>query len=85
MLVYGLIGLSLALSGTAIILFMYLAYLDRVEKEHKKYIVHLEAKCRRLSRKLDEAETQIAEQSKLLGEFYECEEEEVWADVIDDR
>lgn len=84
MLVYILIALSMALSGVSLILFMYLAYLERVEKEHKRYIRQLESKCKRLSRKLDEAETQIAEQAKMLGEFCEYEEE-VWADFIEDR
>lgn len=84
MVVYVLIGVCLTLSGVSLILFMYLAYLERVEREHKKYIHQLETKCKRLSRKLEEAEMQIAEQAQLLGELCE-DEEEIWADVIDDR
>lgn len=85
MLLYSLIGLSLALVGIAGLQFTYLLYLDRLDRLRKKHIHDLESQCRRLSRRLTEAESRIAEQDALLAKYY-CESgEEVWADVIDER
>ena len=86
MLLYVLICLSLSLSGIAGLQFLYLFYLDRLDKERKKRIHELEAQCKSLSRRLHEAEARIAEQDDVLSSFYADEEsEEAWADVIEDR
>lgn len=86
-MIYVLIGLSLSLSGLAGLQFFYLMYLERMDKEHKKRIHELESHSKYLSQRLNDAEQQITEQNELLEAF--CvdveEEEEVWADVIDDR
>jgi len=79
---YVLICISLTAVGIAALQFLYLAYLERIEIEHKKRIRELEKHCQQLTRKLEDAEFQIVEQSKLLEDFYESEEE-VWAEVID--
>ena len=81
---YVLICLCLTFVGIAGMQFLYLAYLERVELEHKKRIKELERHCKQLRNQLKDAEFQIAEQSKIIEDFYE-DEEEVWADVIDDR
>jgi hypothetical protein len=86
MMIYVLIGLSLSLSGLAGLQFFYLIYLERMDKEHKKRIHELEKHSKYLSHRLQEAEQQIAEQNEILEAFYvDVEEEEVWADVIEDR
>lgn len=83
MLSYVLIGLSLALTGVAGLQLMYMFYLDRIDKERKKRIVELERKCRTLARRLEVAERRIEEQDDLITSLYE-EDEDRWADVLDD-
>lgn len=82
-MIYVLICISLSFVGIAGLQFLYLAYLERVELEHKKKIRQLERHCKNLSQKLQAAEFQIVKQSKLIEEIYE--NEEVWAEVIEDR
>lgn len=83
---YVLIGLSLALSGVAGLQFFYMMYLEKINREQKKRIYELERHTRYLSRRINEAEKQISEQNELLESFFdEPEEEEIWADVIEDR
>ena len=67
--------------------FFYMAYLERLNKEHKKRIYELERHCKYLSKQLNDAEQQIAEQNNLLETIFDDsgEDEEVWADVIEDR
>ena len=84
MTIYVLICLCLSLAGVAGLQFFYLAYLERVENEHKKRIHELERQCRFLSNKLYDAELQIAEQSEIINNTYE-DADEVWADVIEGR
>lgn len=87
MMLYVLIGLSLSLVGVAGLQFFYLVYLERMDREQKRRIHELERHCRTLSNRITEAETKIIEQNNLLeGAFDELvEDEEVWADVIDER
>lgn len=87
MTIYVLICLCLSLAGVAGLQFFYLAYLERIENEHKKRIHELERQCKFLSNKLHDAELQIAEQAELIDAVYEDsdDEGEVWADVIEDR
>lgn len=81
---YVLICISLTFVGIAGMQFLYLAYLERIELEHKKKIKELERHCKQLRNKLQDAELKLAEQSKLIENFYE-NEEEVWADVIEEK
>ncbi|MCU1289700.1 MAG: hypothetical protein JWN60_1929 [Acidobacteria bacterium] len=86
MLLYVLICLSLSLVGVAGLQFFYLIYLERVDRERHKRIHELEHHCQYLSKRLKESEAQISEQSEMIEAFYEdFEEEEIWADVIDER
>ena len=86
MLLYVLIGLCLSLAGVAGLQLMYMFYLDRLDKERKKRLHELEIECRRLSTRLAEAKREIASKNELLAVAYpEFEDEEAWADVIDDR
>ena len=89
MLLYGLICLSLSLAGIAGLQFFYMAYLERVDRERKKRVKHLEQHCKYLTSRLKDAEAQINEQTDFIEAIYEEfeseDEEEVWADVIEDR
>ena len=86
MLLYVLIGLCLSLAGVAALQLMYMFYLDRVDKERKKHLHRLEIECRRLSAELDDAEREIKLKTEMLADaFPEFEDEEAWADVIDER
>ena len=88
MTIYILIGLSLALAGVAGLQFFYMVYLERIDREQKKRIHELESHCKYLSYRLQDAEQQISDQNDMLENFFDDfadEEEEVWADVIEDR
>ncbi|HEX6125859.1 MAG TPA: hypothetical protein VFZ23_10855 [Pyrinomonadaceae bacterium] len=83
---YVLIGLCFSLSGVAGLQLMYMFYLDRIDKERKKRLHELEIECRRLTSQLAEAKREIKMKDEMLAVAYpEHEDEEVWADVIDDR
>ena len=85
-MIYILIGLSLSLAGVAGLQFFYMIYLERINQEQKKRIYELERHSKKLSKRLGEAEQQAARQNEVLESmFEEFEEEEVWADVIEDR
>ena len=86
MLLYVLIGLCLSLAGVAGLQLMYMFYLDRLDKQRKKYLHELEAECRRLANMLAEAEHELKVKTDLLAVAYpELEDEEAWADVIEER
>jgi len=89
MLLYGLICLSLSLAGVAGLQFFYMAYLERLDRTRKRRIHELEKHCKYLTSRLKEAESQITEQNDLIEAIYDEleteDEEEVWADVIEDR
>ncbi len=86
MLLYVLIGLCLSLAGVAGLQLMYMFYLDRIDNERKKRVHELEIECRRLSSKLTEAKRELAAKEELLAVAYpEFEDEEAWADLIDER
>jgi uncharacterized coiled-coil protein SlyX len=80
-MIFVLIFIALTLAAVTAFQFLYLAYLERVELEHKKRIRELERHCRELTAKLNEAEEQITAQSRLIESLSDTEE--VWADVID--
>ena len=88
MMIYVLICLTLSLAGVAGLQFFYLTYLERMDKETRRALRETERQNRRLKQRLFDAELQIAEQAKLIEAVYDDsndEEEEVWADVIEDR
>ena len=87
MLVYALIGLSLALLGVAGLQFTYLFYVDRLNRERRRHIQELEQKNARLSVRLEAAEAKLAEREKLLVDTYSdpAPSDEAWADVIEER
>ena len=84
---YFLIGLSLVLVGIVGLQFTYMFYVDRMYRERKTYLRDLERKHARLAERLDAAERRIAEQNELLEAIYPelGQDDEVWADVIEDR
>jgi hypothetical protein len=86
MLLYVLICISLSLVGVAGLQLMYMFYLERIDAERRKTVTELERKCKNLTSRLQEAECQLAEQRKMLESAYaEADDDEVWADVIDER
>lgn len=86
-MIYVLIGVALSLAGLAGLEFFYLVYLERIGKEYKKRINELENHNKYLTYRLHDAEQEIVEQNELLEALYEDAEteEDVWADVIDER
>ena len=86
MLLYVLIGLCLSLAGVAGLQLMYMFYLDRIDNERKKRVHELEIECRNLNNQLSSLRSELKMKNDLLAAaFPEFEEEEAWADVIDDR
>ncbi len=91
MTIYVLICLSLSLAGVAGLQFFYLAYLERMDKATRKTLRETERQNQYLKQRLFDAELQIAEQAKLIETAYDDfsetdeEEDEIWADVIEDR
>ena len=85
MLMYFLIGLCLVLVGVAGLQFTYLFYVDRLNRERRKYLTNLEHKCSDLAARLSRAERRVDEQDELLETVYGKKEDEAWADVIEDR
>ena len=86
MLLYVLITLCLSLAGVAGLQLMYLFYLDRVDKERRKHLHDLQLECKKLSVRLRDAERELRMKTEMLAAAYpEFEEEEAWADVIEDR
>ncbi len=87
MLYYVLIGLCLSLAGVAGLQLMYMFYLDRIDRERKKRLSELEARCLRLQRSLAEAKAKLEKQQVELERFESMVEspDEVWADVIEDN
>lgn len=85
-MIYILICLSLSLAGITGLQFFYLAYLDRLDKDQKNRIRELERHCRYLSNQLHIAETVIAENSEKDKdeEDLETDDNEVWADVLEE-
>lgn len=89
-MLYVLICLSLSLAGVAGLQFFYMAYLERLDRTRRRRIYELEQHCKYLTNRLKSAESQITEQSDFIEALYEEmepeeDEEEVWADVIEDR
>lgn len=83
---YVLICLSLSLAGVAGLQFFYLVYLERMDKVLKNRLHEVERQNKYLKLRLRDAELQIAEQAKLIETVYEDEiDEDVWADVIEER
>jgi hypothetical protein len=86
MLLYVLIGLCLSLAGVAGLQLMYMFYIDRIDKERKKRVHELEVEYKKLLARLAEAESELDVKTEMLAAaFPEYEDEEVWADLIDER
>ena len=85
-MLYVLIGLCLSLAGVAGLQLMYMFYIDRLDKERKKRLHELEVEYKRLSARLAEAESELEVKNEMLATaFPEYEDEEAWADLIDER
>jgi 16S rRNA C1402 (ribose-2'-O) methylase RsmI len=93
MAIYFLMGVTIVLAGVAGLQLFYLGYLERLGKEQKRRITELEKHSAHLSRRLADAEDNLAHQAEMIQsmEYYEDddivvvpEDEEIWADVIED-
>ncbi|MCB1023518.1 MAG: hypothetical protein KDB79_03955, partial [Acidobacteria bacterium] len=73
------------LVGVAGLQFFYLLYLDRVAKEHKKRVRELEKYCTSLSDRLHAAEEMIRLQPSPIADSTEFDDEETWADILEER
>lgn len=85
MFTYLLIGLCLVLVGVVGLQFSYLFYVDRLNRERRKYLKVLEQRCSDLTARLKQTEHRIAEQDEILETVYGTKENEAWADVIEER
>ena len=86
MLLYVLIGLCLSLAGVAGLQLMYLFYLDRLDRQRKKHLHELQGECRRLTKRLTDVESELKIKNEILAVAYpEYDDEEAWADVIEER
>lgn len=86
MLMFVLIGLSLVLVGVVGLQFTYMFYVERIYNERRKHMHALEHKAEKLARQLEAAQKQLAEQNELLKAYPELrKDDEVWAEVIDER
>lgn len=90
MLTYILICLCLSLAGVTGLQFLYLAYLDRIDKDQKKRIRNLEMHCQKLSfqlevaeRSLEEKESEEEEETLEEPVLVDEDDNEVWADVLE--
>jgi hypothetical protein len=85
-----LIGIALSLLGVAGLQFLYLSWLEQVNRSNKKRITELEHRCMYLNDRLFESELDVKNHAAVLAEnnlTLEPDEEidEVWADVIIDE
>ena len=87
MLDYILIGLCLVLVGIVGLQFTYMFYLDRIDRERKKHVRHLERRVKRLTEQLESSGQRLTDQTEMLERVYPdyILEDEHWADVIDER
>jgi len=85
-MIYVLILLCLSLAGIAGLQFFYMMYLEQSSKGYRKRIRDLERHCVRLSKRLQVAESTVARQEKLMSADEPAfEDDEVWADVLEDH
>lgn len=86
MVFYVVICIAFVLLGVSGLQMAYMFYLDRLDKERKKRLRVLERRCRSLASRLEQAERRIEEQDAFIDAVYrERDDDETWADVIEDR
>jgi hypothetical protein len=89
MTLYVLILIALSLLGVAGLQFMYLTWLEQVNRSNKKRIIELEHRCMYLNDRLFESELDVKHHAHILAEnniILEAEEiDEVWAEIISDE
>jgi hypothetical protein len=87
LLVYVLIILSLSLAGLTAMQFFYMILLERRDREQKKRVRDLEQRCLYLADRINAAgrrtpKTVVAPES---GDDSNQIEDDLWADVLEDR
>lgn len=97
---YALIVVLFSLIGICGMQFLYMIYIERIDKERRKRLAELERRCIYLTERLKQAEAKLAQQEEILNSLYEeneetkifdieliedNQEEEIWADIIEDN
>lgn len=81
-----LIGSLFVLVGVAGLQFTYTYYIERLDRERKKYLYQVERRAKRLSERLEAAEARISEQQAMLERLVpEYLADDAWAEIIDER
>lgn len=83
-MIYVLIFISLTLATIVAFQFLYIFFLQTVEKEHKNLIREIERERKKLQTKLSEAEQKLAQYPQIIGSINESDDE-VWSDLIVDH
>ncbi len=83
MMLYVVICIALAMAGVAGMQFFYLAYMERVGRQHQRRIKGLERQNALLYHRWQETERALAGYEDLAAEEV-VEEEEVWSEIIED-
>lgn len=83
MMLYVVICIALAMAGVAGMQFFYLAYMERVCKQHQRRVKELERQNALLYHRWQDTERALAGYEDLAAEEI-AEEEEVWSEIIED-
>lgn len=83
-MLYVLICVALAMSGVAGLQFFYLAYLERIGKQHKRRVTELERQNAVLYHRWQDSERILANYQTLEATDILEETEEVWSEIIED-
>lgn len=87
-MIYVLICLCLSLAGVAGLQLFYLLYLERLNNERRKRISVLERRLKLMNVRLAETEEIVASRKTFVEpdeDVLIAADEEIWADVIDER
>ncbi|MCS6873087.1 MAG: hypothetical protein N2Z23_04015 [Pyrinomonadaceae bacterium] len=95
---YVLMAVLFSLIGICGMQFLYMIYIERMDRERRKRLAELEKRCVYLTERLKQAEAKLAQQEEILNslseneetrifdiEIIEDSEEEIWADIIEDN
>ena len=84
-MLYVVICLAMSMAAVAGLQFFYLAYIEKVMRQHKRRVGELERQNRVLYHRWQDAERTLTGFQNLEAEAVEIiEEEDVWAEIIED-
>ncbi len=79
---YVVICIALAMAGVAGMQFFYLAYMERIGRQHQRRIKELERQNAILYHRWQDTERALAGYEEIAAE--EVVEEEIWTEIIED-